>query len=185
MSCGVGCQHSSDLALLWLWCRPAATVLFQLLAWEPPYAAGMALKRKERKRGREEGKKGGWIFVLNPALKSKERKEGGRQADRIFHMESSFLKFIYLLIGHTHGTQNFPGRGSNPHHSSDNANTLTTRPPRELQVQLFVLDGRGGSAHCHLIHRYKQWGFQWLLPFCLICIICPTSSFFVCCLLIF
>ena len=23
-SCGIGCRHGSDLALLWLWCRPAA-----------------------------------------------------------------------------------------------------------------------------------------------------------------
>ena len=25
MSCGVGCRRGSDLALLWLWCRLAAT----------------------------------------------------------------------------------------------------------------------------------------------------------------
>ena len=46
MSYGVGHRHSSDLALLWLWCRPAAAALIQLLAWELPYAAGMALKSK-------------------------------------------------------------------------------------------------------------------------------------------
>ena len=40
MSCGIGCRCSSDPALLWLWCRPAATALIQPLAWEPPYAAG-------------------------------------------------------------------------------------------------------------------------------------------------
>ena len=33
-------------ALLWLWCRPAATTLIQPLAWEPPYAVGVALKKK-------------------------------------------------------------------------------------------------------------------------------------------
>ena len=27
MSCSVGCRHCSDLVLLWLWCRPAATAL--------------------------------------------------------------------------------------------------------------------------------------------------------------
>ena len=27
MSCGVDCRRGSDLALLWLWCRPAATGL--------------------------------------------------------------------------------------------------------------------------------------------------------------
>ena len=24
MSCGIGCRHGSDPALLWLWCRPSA-----------------------------------------------------------------------------------------------------------------------------------------------------------------
>ena len=33
--------------LLWLWWRPAAATLIQPLAWEPPYAAGAALKRKK------------------------------------------------------------------------------------------------------------------------------------------
>ena len=34
----------SDLALLWLWRRPAAAARIRHLAWEPPYAAGVALK---------------------------------------------------------------------------------------------------------------------------------------------
>ena len=42
MSCDLGCRHRSDLALLWLWCRPAATAPIRPLAWEPPYAAGEA-----------------------------------------------------------------------------------------------------------------------------------------------
>ena len=45
MSCGVGCRHGLDLALLWLWCRPAATALIQT-----PYALGAALKRKKNKK---------------------------------------------------------------------------------------------------------------------------------------
>ena len=45
MSCGVGRKCSSDPTLLWLWCRPAATVLILPRAWEPPYAVGAALKR--------------------------------------------------------------------------------------------------------------------------------------------
>ena len=40
MSCGVGPRHTLDLALLWLWYRPAAIVPIRHLAWEPPYAAG-------------------------------------------------------------------------------------------------------------------------------------------------
>ena len=49
MSCGVGHRHSSDPALLWLWCRLAAGALIQPLAWEPPYGAGVALKSKKKK----------------------------------------------------------------------------------------------------------------------------------------
>ena len=37
-------QWVKDLALLRLWCRPAATALTQPLAWEPPYAVDAALK---------------------------------------------------------------------------------------------------------------------------------------------
>ena len=48
MSCGVGSRLGSDLALLWLWCRPAATALIGPLAWEPPYALGAALKKKKK-----------------------------------------------------------------------------------------------------------------------------------------
>ena len=50
MSCGVGHRHSSDLVLLWLWRRPAATILIKPLAWEPSYAMGVALKRQKTKK---------------------------------------------------------------------------------------------------------------------------------------
>ena len=50
MSCGVGRRCSSDLALLWLWRRPAATAPIQPLAWEPSYATGVALKRQKDKK---------------------------------------------------------------------------------------------------------------------------------------
>ena len=49
MSCGIGQRRGSDLALLWLWCRPVATVLLQPLAWESPYASGVAPKRQKTK----------------------------------------------------------------------------------------------------------------------------------------
>ena len=50
VSCGVGHRCSLDPALLWLWYRPAATVLIQPLAWELPYAKSAALKRKKKKK---------------------------------------------------------------------------------------------------------------------------------------
>jgi len=45
MSCGVGRRRSLDPALLWLWCRPAAAAPIRPLAWEFPYAAGVAPKK--------------------------------------------------------------------------------------------------------------------------------------------
>ena len=50
MSYGVGHKCGSDPALLWLWRRPAATVPIGPLAWEPPYATGVALKDKKQKK---------------------------------------------------------------------------------------------------------------------------------------
>ncbi|RKM63502.1 hypothetical protein C0984_19685 [Clostridioides difficile] len=50
MSCGVGLRRSSDLVLLWLWYRPAATAPIGPLAWEPPYATGAALKGQKTKK---------------------------------------------------------------------------------------------------------------------------------------
>ena len=49
MSCGVARRHSSDLALLWLRCRPAAIALIGLLAWEPPHAVDVALESQKKK----------------------------------------------------------------------------------------------------------------------------------------
>ena len=34
--------------LPWLWCSPVAVALIGSLAWEPPYAAGVALKSKTK-----------------------------------------------------------------------------------------------------------------------------------------
>ena len=42
-------QWVKYLALLWLWDRPAAVALIQPLAWELPYAAPTALKKKINK----------------------------------------------------------------------------------------------------------------------------------------
>ena len=49
VSCGVAQRRSSHLMWLWLWRKQAAVVPIGLLAWEPPYAMGEALKRKKIK----------------------------------------------------------------------------------------------------------------------------------------
>ena len=50
MSCGVVRRLGSDLALLWLRLRLAAAAPIRPLVKEPPYAAGVALKRKKTKK---------------------------------------------------------------------------------------------------------------------------------------
>ena len=49
MTCGVGCRLSLYTTLLWLFRRLAAVTPILLLAWEPPYVAGAALKDKQNK----------------------------------------------------------------------------------------------------------------------------------------
>ena len=50
MSCGLDCRRGLDCMLLRLCCRPAAATPIWPLAWEFPYAAPVALKKKERER---------------------------------------------------------------------------------------------------------------------------------------
>ena len=50
-------QWVKNLVLLWLWCRPAAIPLIGPLAWEPPYAAGVGLKRLKKSK-----RKKNWTF---------------------------------------------------------------------------------------------------------------------------
>ena len=45
-------QWVGDPAFLWLWCRLAAVAQIQTLAWELPYATGMALKSKTKKKNK-------------------------------------------------------------------------------------------------------------------------------------
>ena len=42
--------------LLWLWCRSAATALIRPLAWELPYAVGVALKKQKTKKKKKKKK---------------------------------------------------------------------------------------------------------------------------------
>ena len=48
-------QWVKDLELLWH--RPAAVAPMRTLAWEPPCASGVALKRQKTKKGRKKERK--------------------------------------------------------------------------------------------------------------------------------
>ena len=50
MNCGVGCRCDLDPELLWLWHRLVATAQIRPLAWEPPYAVGVALEKIKRQK---------------------------------------------------------------------------------------------------------------------------------------
>ena len=60
MSCGVGRRRSSDPELLRLWSRPAATASIRSLAWEPPYASGVALEKTKKKKNKNKTKAWSW-----------------------------------------------------------------------------------------------------------------------------
>ena len=86
VTCSVG--HRCGLApkLLWLWCRPAAAVPNQPLAWEPPYATGTALKKKQKTKKTNQptnqtNKNGKWItygrgLSVKGSFNRKSRPEG-------------------------------------------------------------------------------------------------------------
>ena len=50
MSCGVGHRRGSDPKLLWLCRRLVAIALIRPLAWEPPYAVGVAQEKAKRQK---------------------------------------------------------------------------------------------------------------------------------------
>ena len=61
-------RSQMDLALLWLWCRLAATSPIQSLAWKLPYVTDVALKKKKKEREKKR-KKDCWVgrrIVLPP-----------------------------------------------------------------------------------------------------------------------
>ena len=51
MTCGVGRRGGLDLTLLWLWCRPAATALIQLLDGNLHKPQAPSLKKKKKVGG--------------------------------------------------------------------------------------------------------------------------------------
>ena len=70
MSCGVGCRHGLDPALLWLWRRLADTAPIRPLAWEPPCAVGAALKKDQKKKKEKENIQACYLVTLSGLLVS-------------------------------------------------------------------------------------------------------------------
>ena len=64
MSCGVGHRRDWDPVLLCLWYGPEATAPVRPLAWDPPYATSVALKRHTKKRPKKKKKLGMLLNIL-------------------------------------------------------------------------------------------------------------------------
>ena len=60
----LGHRCGSDLALLWLWHRPLASIApIRPLTWEPPYATRTTLKRPKKKKITRKFNFYMWIFI--------------------------------------------------------------------------------------------------------------------------
>ena len=121
MSCGVGHRHSSEPTLLWLWRKSAAVAPIWSPAWVSPYASLKKQKKKKKKN-----------------LKKKNNNKLTRMWNNL-HSHTSFvigrgtttlgIVLTVPFLGHALGTQKFLGQWLNLSHSSDNTESLPTRPP--------------------------------------------------------
>ena len=112
MSCGVGCRCDSDLVLLWLWLwrRLVGTAPIRPLAWESPYAAGVApekTKKKKEKRKKERPKLGGTDAGLP---RGRDMNEGPVPASRVSDCGlEGVLKRLLVLLWPRHAAASLPG----------------------------------------------------------------------------
>ena len=92
MSCGVGCRYGLDPALLWLWCRPAASAPIQLLAWEPPCAAGAALKRQQQQQQQQQQ-----LILISPPLSALGTRGSKYKGSVLYeHLKNILIERIFL-----------------------------------------------------------------------------------------
>ena len=83
MSCGAGHRYALDPVLLWLWCGPADTAPIWPLAWEPPYAMGVVLKRQKKKIWVEKS-----LMISNKSFYHKKQNETERKVHLYLHLNS-------------------------------------------------------------------------------------------------
>ena len=102
MSCGVGHRCSSDMVLLWLWYKLAAAALIQSLAWELPYAVGVAPQRQKKKKEESNcSSSGHWGGVGSiPAWSSGSKDLGRRSQLQIRFNPCLGTSIICHVFGH-------------------------------------------------------------------------------------
>ena len=84
-------QWVKDPALLWLWCRPAAVALILPLAWDLPYAVGVAIKSKKKKKKLN--------FILCILLQLKEIKKKKQSALPSVYPKTNLVFLCTCLSG--------------------------------------------------------------------------------------
>ena len=105
VSCGVGCRHNQILCCCGCRVKLAATAPIRPLAWEPPYATGMALEKAKRQKKKKKksifpalnyvtkgpGLQMALALQRHPACSRKRVGEGGKAIPPVF------LRHFFLL----------------------------------------------------------------------------------------
>ena len=129
MSSGVGCRHSSDPELPWLWGRLAATAPIRPPAWEPPYAVAAALEKdKKQKTKPTQYISQNYVFIFT-----------------LSRLQNTFTFFLLPQIFHNFATPS--GQGLNLCHSHDSAGSLIARPPGNSSIIFFFLSRASPVAY--------------------------------------
>ena len=151
MSCGVGPRHGLDPVLVWLWCRPAAAAPTQPLAWEPPYAMGVALKWKKKLKLKKRIVTVSSHHVSDPQIHLMICK-------KVFLFSFFFFFFFcyYRTAPVAYGGSQATGRigaiAASLHHSHSNlASKLRLQPIPQLMPDPQPTErGQGSSPHPHV-----------------------------------
>ena len=84
-----------------LWCRLVATALIRLLAWEPPYAAGVALKKMTKNKTKQKSMFQKGLQELNSIAGGGTHSYYGQSYLEVF----SFFLFFFFLGPHLRHTE--------------------------------------------------------------------------------
>ena len=91
--------------MLWLWRRPVATAPIQPLAWEPPYAVDVALKRWKKKKKKEINSNyvSSEVFCWKVLSAMEKENRGGQgsvgelEKSQVTSFSISVVLFVFLL----------------------------------------------------------------------------------------
>ena len=152
MSCGVGCRHGSDVALLWLWCRLAATALIR-----PPYATGVTLE-KEKRLKKKKKKKVSFLHLFPAAQGWNIGSSKISNQRNAYPCWICFVLFCLFRATPVYGGSQARGLigavASSPHHSHSNPRSeppLQPSPQLTTQHRILNLQSKARDETCVLM----------------------------------